>query len=310
MLREYRDKKANLKILRFLLSAVLIVILFWQIGWAKIFQSLHQVDPLAILIALVLTLISIVLSAYKWQILIFTQGFSPSLKTLTSLYFIGLFFNNFLPTSIGGDIVRIYELGKKIGHQQYAAASVIAERIIAALSLGLLVVISLLLNYKMSQPFLQPILVFIVVCGLLFWLSKYSTISNSFLEKMSGQIALVVEPFTKNLASLLRLDFAFLRVMFYSILFHLTVILINLFLFQAIGAQVPLIYYFIFIPIILALSMLPISFNGLGIREAGYAYFFSKVGLPAAQAVAVSIYFFLVVSLISLIGGVLFAIQK
>jgi hypothetical protein len=310
MLEEYRHKKANLKMLRFLLSTVLIVILFWQIGLAKILQFMHQVNLLVVLIALLLTFISIVLSAYKWRILILSQGFSPPLKTLTGLYFIGLFFNNFLPTSIGGDIVRIYELGKKIGHQQYAAASVIAERIIAALSLGLLVAISLFLNYKMTKPFLQPILVFIVVCGLLFWFFRYLTVSNDFLEKISRQIALAVEPFTKNLASLLQLDFAFLRVMFYSILFHLTVVLINLLLFRAIGAQVPLIYYFIFIPIILALSMLPISFNGLGIREAGYAYFFSKVGLPAAQAVAVSIYFFLVVSIISLIGGILFAIQK
>jgi len=90
----------------------------------------------------------------------------------------------------------------------------------------------------------------------------------------------------------------------------MVVVLANYLIFRSLGVEVPLVYCLIFIPLISALSLLPISFNGLGIREGGYIFFFSQIGLNMTQAVSASLVFFVLVVLTSLIGGIAFVFQR
>lgn len=101
------------------------------------------------------------------------------------------------------------------------------------------------------------------------------------------------------------------KVIFYSVMFQLAIILINFCLIRALGIhQMGLWHCFLLVPIISAVSMLPVSINGLGIREGAYVLLFGAMGVSASQAITVSLLFFVIVTFISLFGGILFVLEK
>ncbi|HIC88234.1 MAG TPA: hypothetical protein EYP04_02370, partial [Anaerolineae bacterium] len=99
------------------------------------------------------------------------------------------------------------------------------------------------------------------------------------------------------------------QVVLLAVGFQLMLAGINYAIFRALGREVALVYCLLFTPIIMAISMLPISINGLGVREGAYSYFFGLVAVTATEAVAASLLFFILVTLASLIGGLIFALR-
>ena len=87
-------------------------------------------------------------------------------------------------------------------------------------------------------------------------------------------------------------------------------IAVYILLANALDISVPWGYYFLFFPIVTVITMLPISLNGLGIREGMFIYLFSTLGVPSAEALSLSLSWIFIVTCISLLGGVIFAIRK
>ncbi|MHB0976313.1 MAG: lysylphosphatidylglycerol synthase transmembrane domain-containing protein [Candidatus Aquicultorales bacterium] len=271
---------------------------------------LGSASPLYLGLALAVTVLSILVSAYKWRFLVLAQGFSVPLKRLVSTYFVGLFFNNFMPTSIGGDVVRIYDLRKMIDDGPAATASVVAERVLASFTLGLIVVCGFVWGSGPVSRYSALICVFVLVCVagfvLLFQAGRLGSVlarsENAILKKAKGtfdSMRSCVEP-TPSLV----------KVLVYSLVFQLMVVAINALIIKALGLSVPGGFVLLAVPVIFAVTMLPVSLNGLGLRETMYAYFFSQVGLSVEESVAISLFFFLIVTAVSLIGGVIFALRK
>jgi len=123
--------------IRFGGTVLLLGWLFVKVPWERVWPVWQQLSPGAWLAAVLLTVLAMVVSAYKWQLILTEPGMeTPKLGFLLRIYFIGLFFNNFLPSGMGGDVVRIALTARKTG-TAVAAASVVTERIWA--SLGLIV---------------------------------------------------------------------------------------------------------------------------------------------------------------------------
>ena len=101
-----------------------------------------------------------------------------------------------------------------------------------------------------------------------------------------------------------------IKVFLCSTLFHLTLIFINIFIGLALNIRIPFLYYFVFVPLISVLSAIPISFNGIGIREASYIFFLKLTGIDMEKAFAFSLLWFLIVVGASLIGGIIFTFGK
>jgi hypothetical protein len=119
-----------------------------------------------------------------------------------------------------------------------------------------------------------------------------------------------ITPFFSSMSECMhdRLNLAW--VVFLSIAFHIIVVLITFFIFLSVGVYVPFAYCLLFIPIISAIQLLPISISGFGVREGAYVYFFGSVGLSGAEAIAASLSFWAMVALVSLAGGVIFALRR
>jgi len=300
-------------VLRLTLSLALMGLIFYKMDLARFVGLMRQADLARLTLVLLLVIVAVVLSAYKWQRLLAVQGVEVSLLRLTAFYFVGLFFNNFLPTTIGGDVVRIYDLARHTGRPAEAAASVISERVLASVALGLVALAGLLFSQGRAAQFALLIGVFCALLLLLLialltgrrwgpWVARRLPdpwgLKSKAREFLGGISASVSDPWVLAWVIVL------------SIGFQALVVLINYAIFQALGSQVSLAYCLLFIPIIMAISLLPISISGLGVREGAYVYFFGQIGLSTAEAVAASLLFFILVVLASLIGGAIFALRE
>jgi hypothetical protein len=307
MLEALRERRAAImRTARLLVSLGLMALVFYKLDLSEFVGLMRGARLLYITAAVALIIGDLVLGAYRWQRLLRALGISVPLSTLTASYFVGLFFNNFLPTSMGGDVVRIYDVARYSRQLSASAASVVAERALSALAQGLIALVGLALGYEVTKRFAGEIAaIFAVLCLVLValllgdhWGRKISLLRGRVMEAL-GSISFCLRD--KSLA---------LWVVFVSLFFHAVIVLINYAIFLALGADVSLAYCFLVIPIILFITLLPVSINGLGIREWAYIYFFGRLGLSMAEAVAASLLFFILLILVSLIGGVIFALRR
>jgi len=213
------------------------------------------------------------------------------------LYYIGLFTNNFLPSGIGGDALRIYGTAKISGKTTEAAASVILERLLASLALGLTASLALLFvplpdNIKHQIYWCVGIIVgtcFFIPAALFCYPFRENTMVGRWLSQLSKYKA------TPGVL---------IKVLALSCLFQALMVLANIFIFWSAGINLPLAVHFLNIPVIMAVSMLPVSINGLGIREGMYVILYGFAGVDSAKAVSCSLFFFILVTLASLAGGI------
>ncbi|OIO86616.1 MAG: hypothetical protein COW32_05500 [Candidatus Aquicultor secundus] len=307
---EQKKQPRYFAFIKIAVSVALIATLLYKSDTHKYIELIQHSSPVYLLIALLLTVFSIIVSAYKWQLLTIAQGFAVPLRSLVSSYFVGLFFNNFMPTSIGGDVVRVYDLRKITKDGPTAAASVVAERVLASFTLGLIVLCGVAFSSGYLTRYLPLIIAFVAVCMASLIVVLYAHKFGAVLERFESAFVKKLKNMAESMRSSVEHKPTLLKVLIYSLIFQLMVVLINIFILKALGLNVPAAFVLLSIPIISAITMLPVSLNGLGVREATYVYFFSQVGLSTEESIAVSIYFFLIVTLVSLIGGVIFAARK
>jgi len=294
------------RIARVGVSLTLMAVIFYRMDLSQFVGLMRGADVRFLAMATGLVVVGLVIGAYRWQRLLKALGISAPLRTLVASYFVGLFFNNFLPTSMGGDVVRIYDVAQYSRQPSASAASVIAERALSSLAQGLIALFGLALGYDIAGRFAREIAaLFAVLCLIL--------LALLFGDRWGRRIALLkgkVREALESISFCLRNKSLALGVVFVSLFFHAVIVLINYAILEALGAHVSLVYCFLVIPIILFITLLPVSINGLGIREWAYIYFFGRLGLSMAEAVAASLMFFFLLILVSLIGGVIFALRR
>src|SRR4030043_375462 len=150
-LKKPRGKRFNLRstiifVLRLTISAVLIWFLFTRIDWRELFATFADVDVIAIILLLLFSVLLILTSVLKWYSLLRSKGINVSIIRLYGLYMVGYFFNNILPSSVGGDVIRMYELARKTKNQSESVASVFMERYIGMAALILFAVIAFVIE--------------------------------------------------------------------------------------------------------------------------------------------------------------------
>ncbi len=308
------------RIVRPVVSIGLLVFILRGTDLGKLWQEIRNANFLFLILGLVVVVLALLVSAYKWGRLLTTQGVRVPFRTLFGSYLVGLFFNNFLPTNIGGDVVRIADVAKCTGKKAESVASVVGERLLAAFALGLTAVIGLVLSYNVSaiaRWWVIGIVGVTLAIILLFAIEKVRSALGSRIrlpEKFS--IGKWLGGVGASLGNCMRDKANVSYVVLLSMAFQLTVVLVSYFAFLALGAQTTIsagqlfIYCLAFIPIISALQMVPISISGFGVRESFYVYFFGAVGLSSEVAIASSLIFWALVALISLGGGLIFALRK
>ena len=273
--------------------------------------------------------------AWKWQLLLRYAGFRQPFLYLLRIIFVSGFMGFFLPAGVGVDVIRTVEVGRRTGFA-VSAISTIADRIMAIVTMILCSSMAALIALP-AAPDLRHTLWTIVVLnlcimaivGLLLskaalrtvrWIKGHwnpdseshsrhhegETISPSArIFRLVAEKAMLVHA---ELRGLLGNHQVFVSAFLLNGLVQVARILLFAFLFLACGAQVSFIYHIIFVPIIMILTLLPVSFFGVGVREGACVFFYSQVGVDPALALTVSVWTYLVNLPVLAAGGIWFLV--
>lgn len=309
-----RKKLPGMRILRPLVSAGLLVLVLKGTNLSEFLDLAGKANFLWLAAAIALVLAALMVSAFRWQRLLAAQNVKVSVARLFGFYLVGLFFNNLLPTNIGGDIVRIHEVSKHTGEPSASVASVVTERLIGALALSMTAVLGLALSYRLAGRFSAVVIALpaiILAVILLFAIEKWrSSVSKKIWLPRRFALRRRLDDLVTSMGTCLQDRWNVALVTGLSLLFQFTIIATTYFIFLALGLHIPVVYFLLFIPIISALQILPISISGFGVREGAYVYFFGAVGASSAQAIAASLIFWTLAALVSLAGGLIFALRR
>lgn len=244
-------------------------------------------------------LLSQVLSAWRWQMLARPLGFSEPFSRFVLYYFNGMFLNLFVPSTVAGDVSRALLLSGATKRRGLAVTSVIADRGIGFIALVLIGAVAIVLLTAYPLP---PVLYWVGIAapfasaGAWLW---GPLLAVRWLPKHNRWRVLVerdLEPY-RNDPTLLTSSLALAGV------FHLTQILTQIFVAHALSLDIPWPFFFVFVPMVNIAGMLPISLSGVGVREACYWYFLSKVSIEHEPAIAYGLLSSAVVLLCGLTGA-------
>ena len=296
-------------------SGLLLGILFWRVDRAAFLRSL-QTLPLSLLLGCgALYVLGYIISIVRWQRLLRAEGIHLGLWRLGLVYFEGAFFNLFLPTVIGGDIVRVYLIYKMTSGHDASIASILVDRLAGFAALMLIAVMALTLAYgTLNDPQVALAILTIVACFtgvMLVLLNRWLTTRVSAVLSVIGlaRFQAKLHGLVDALQRYRRHHRALAQAFLLSALLQALIIVTYYFIGVGLHLGVPLLYFFLFVPLITALSMLPVSVAGLGVREGGVIYFFGKVGVDAATALGMSLVWFSLTLLVSSLGGLAFLVD-
>jgi len=296
--------------------AILIFIFATQTSFGKIGEVLKNVNPYWLLCAFSLHALGLAISAYRWQILARAQGDDVPLFYLAKSYLVGTFFNNFLPTRFGGDVVRIWDGSLYSKSLVKSSAIVLVERFTGIIVLFLFAVAASLFRLDMARRL--PIIWVALLLGLAglvliaaFFLPVFPRLLatlrlRGFLDKVRAKLLI----FRETILHYRTQKGPFLRATFWALLLQLNVILYYFLIGRALHLDIPLIDYFIFIPIVLVIQIIPITINGLGLREGSYIEIFRYYGILPQTAVSFSLVDVGFILVLGFFGGIIYVSRK
>jgi uncharacterized protein (TIRG00374 family) len=305
-------------IAKFAVTVALYAAVFAKTDVAKVGAELRAAEPGWVVLAVGIYAVGQCLSAYKWWLLLRPVKLVVPYTRVVGFYFIGMFFNIFLPTIVGGDAVKTIVLARETGAVARSTMSVFMER-----NVGLF---ALLTIATLASAFAPPVatvwhLSLLSLTLLLFagFVVANLVITNRhayrFVDYLIAMTPLArirsratslyeaVVPYrdaTGVIAASIGISFVFQAVV-------ILVVFLNA---KALAHDVPWSALAVFVPLISLAGMLPISVNGLGIREALYAVLFGQVGVPAHVAVSMAVLYAVVTLAASLPGGIVSMMQK
>jgi len=295
-----------------LLGGILITVLISAVNIDDLLSRFHSINIGYLAIVFLLPHIAMLLSTVKWQLLLRALRIQVALKRLFGLYMVGTFFSNFLPTMVGGDVVRSYTLYRETGDGSGVTAAIFLERF-----LGLTALISFLplviFEERVSNA-IPMLSLFVIGITATYALMLALTVSPVFeyLGEFKPKLNIVKKVWNfagkthSNIRRFGRFKSPLLKSYVISLAFYLVTVATTWTAAKSLGVGVDYLYLLAIVPLVLLAAIAPISLNGLGITEAGYVIFLQifGVGLEDALAIALLLRFRLVIT--ALIGGLIF----
>ncbi|MHB1325006.1 MAG: lysylphosphatidylglycerol synthase transmembrane domain-containing protein [Thermoleophilia bacterium] len=304
------------RLLRAAISALLLVLLVSRLNLSDLATTLSQVVPSLLVVGILLFVAASLISVFKWQLILKSQGIQAPFFYLVSLFYIGFFFSNFLPTNFGGDVVKIFKLGQTTGQPVEAASSVFMDRASSTFALLLIAIVPAIIELRMLGTGVSVAILSVFIIGTLMILLG----SNArFVSRLSKLPLLRSDPmglrrharnFYFSLHDFRHKKGTLAAMMAISLVYQIVQIFSIYFLALSLGIQLSVLYYFIFIPVIMTVSMIPISLNGLGVREVSWVFLFEQAGVSRTEAFSMSILMLLVMTATSLFGGVFYLFDR
>lgn len=304
----FAGRQALLWIVKIGVSAGLLYVLFSRIDVAKLWQLLRGASLSWIAVALLNYFVMLLVATWRWRLLLGAQHVHVRFGTLLNSYLAATFANNFLPSNIGGDVIRIGDTARPAGSKTLAAAVVLADRFVGVLGLAFIAACGSTLAAQQSDAigsfFWVGLLAAVVVSALALarpeWLGALASPLRVFhAEWVDRRIATIIgalhrfrrAPGSMAVGFLASIGVQGLLVTFYAALA------------AALHLRVPIGHLAILVPLSSLVQMMPVSLNGHGVRETTFVGYLTRIGVQRESAFALSIIGAALVMLFSMSGA-------
>ena len=310
------NKKRLILALKGLVSATVLVLVYRRVDFAGLADAWDglRIAPLVALFALLF--LNTFISSAKWRLFLAADGVQVPLRTLFGSYLVGTFFNIFLPSNIGGDAYRIYDIAKACDRPVHTVASVFTDRLTGFLALALLGLAFPLLGSGLladRRVLLYPLIPFALIV-LAFAVLYQERMVRAVLAWRLPACAAPVTRFTgkilDSLACYKAAHGVMLKAMVISFAFQFTVIVCVYLIATAARLDIPFVYFCIFVPLVSLMEALPVSIYGFGLRDAGYVFFFAQVGRPEEEALLLTLLYVVATLVYASLGGLVFVVRS
>ena len=292
-------------------SVVLLAYLLSSTDLGALYRRVRGGDTILLGAAVGLYTLILLISTWRWRVLLRAQGFHAPLRRLSASYLVATFFNNFLPSNIGGDVIRVRDSSALTGSTTTSLAIVAIDRI---LGLGALYVLALG-AYLLGGPAVRDLagaapalMVLAVVFGVLAWvffrpgiarrvLAVSGLGSREWARRRFETVQAAVHVYREQMAAVWLAFGASVALQALVVVYYYDVA-------HSLRIPLPLSACFLIVPLCSLVQTVPVSFNGWGIRESVFIVYFQQLGLPRDSALAFSLVGAGLIVLLSLSGAV------
>jgi uncharacterized protein (TIRG00374 family) len=300
--------------LTLLVTALCVAYLIWKIDVGQTLHVIASADPWYLLLALALMIVTILPMAWRWQLLLRAKGVEDNIPWLTRAYFVAYAAGQILPTSVGGDAVRIFETARRHpGHGDTGAATVLLERAIGGAATLVLAAVGFLLAVGHYDV------------GAYLWIEAFFVLATIFLGfLLFSRRARPLLKLGRPVLAWVRLDKLVARVYhaMHSYRDHVGVLLAVFTITlgvqairvlavwlsgKAVGIDLSPRPYYVMGPLLFLVMLVPFTINGFAVRESFFVSFLGKVGVSPDQAFAAGFLFFVLTLLMAVPGALILA---
>lgn len=294
------------------LSVGLMAFLFSRIPLHHLGETLRSARPPWLMGAALLLFTSNLVGSYQWSRLLHAIEIRIPFWKVCAYYHVGLFFNNFLPANIGGDIARVVDASRYGPSRAAALSTVLMDRLVGTVALGALAVVTTVPaidRFHLKAIYLALVAFFLGGVSLA-WLMFHPRLLPT-VERVLSRVGLRrLEPHLEDLAGRLQVfrghRVLWLELLSVALVVQIMRIGVHVMVAHALGIRVGLPYFFLFVPLLAVIVSLPISLNGIGVREGAGIILFGLVGVDRAHAFSLQFTVYLVALAVSLLGGIVF----
>jgi len=302
--------------LKLAVSVVLLAVLFTRVDVHQLWASARRASLSWLVAASAIYLLTLVAATWRWKLLLDAQHVRISGPTLLGSYLVATFFNNFLPSNIGGDVIRIRDTARAAGSKTLATTVVLTDRVIGLIALVLVAAIGATLGSGTAGRAPSPIWPswlwagFVVAAvisapavlapaGLTRLLQPLTAIHPEWIGERIDKLTSALERFRDRPSALAGCFLGALIVQGGLVVYYLALV-------WALHIDMRLVDLAVIVPISFVVQMLPVSVNGFGVREATFSLYFARLGAPIQSAVLMSLVGAALMMLFSLSGAGVF----
>ncbi len=304
-------KKSLSLALRISISLGLIAWILRSVDLVQLLETMRALDLWFLLMAQAGSFLINVVCVWRWQLLLAGRGVKVGYLRLLRYFLNGLFFGNFLPTTVGGDLMRAYLVSEDCGTRTEALASVLVDRFIGLFGVIVTGIIGLVLVARTGQ---ETALLKYMLLGILLTLVSLAVFLNKGIMRrfrvllklpLINRLEQKAVEFYHSLYVYRNHRREVALALGISLLVQLAVVLTVYAISRSLGSGISIIPFFLYMPVIAAVSMLPVSINGWGLMEGSFIVFFGRAGMAKPEALSLGFLYHVLGVVVSLSGGVL-----
>ena len=307
----WHHNKALRIAVKLIVPAAILAFLFHRLDVRSIGGTIARTNPLLFAVSFAVLCLRNVLGAYRSRVFLRHRGLVHSTASLARYYFIGNFFNLFLPEVVGRDLARGYYLYNNSREKSIAVSSIVAERFNGTAALFALSLVSVALATMAGLDVIRHDIVKAITLVFCFFAAGTVLLINgrtdrflaSLFERLGAPKLKQAVVFARDVLTYCTSPSLMAYTFLVSLVFQLVGVLATWLIALSLGETTPFAYYLIILPVIWVLGMLPVSINGLGIREGSFVVLFGAVGMAGETAMAISLLWFAQNIGLGIIGG-------